>query len=72
MNTDTAGYCEGLCGGLNDLHLVDGLCPVCRKDQRIRMLGDRQPEPVTFDDDEEVIGIDATLLSPEMKRHVSA
>lgn len=32
------GYCEGLCGGLLSHDLVDGLCPQCREDDRIKRL----------------------------------
>jgi len=32
---ETIGYCQGLCGGLLSHHLIDGLCPNCRHDDRI-------------------------------------
>lgn len=32
------GYCEGLCGGQLDHHLVDGLCPRCRADAHIETI----------------------------------
>lgn len=35
MSNESMGYCEGLCGGLYDHHLVDGLCPKCKQDTRI-------------------------------------
>ena len=32
---ETIGVCEGLCGGLVDHHLIDGLCPACRANKNI-------------------------------------
>lgn len=32
------GYCDGLCGGLLSHDLVGGLCPQCRRDERIQRI----------------------------------
>ena len=33
---ESIGLCDGLCGGLLSHHLIDGLCPQCRADARIK------------------------------------
>lgn len=40
---ETIGYCEGLCGGQLDHHLIDGLCPRCRADAHIEDLCLNEP-----------------------------
>lgn len=62
---ETTGVCEGLCGGLFDHHLIDGLCPICCNDPHIRTFG-------TTADDEVPLGFEAATLTPEMKAHVHA
>jgi len=52
---ENIGYCQGLCGGLMSHHLVDGLCPCCRKDKRIHSSTELNHE--------DILGIEAEVTS---------
>lgn len=54
---ETMGPCEGLCGGDISHHLVDGLCPACRKNPNISTYKPLDPDMIPWKGGEQPVGL---------------